>query len=130
MTGKIDRFMADAFHQAAIAGEHVGMVIDDIVAKFGGQLLLGQRHADRGGNALPQRSGRHFDALGVTILGMARGPGAELAKVFDLLDRHILVAAQVEQAVEQHRAVPGGEDKAIAIGPVGGGGIELEIIGE
>jgi hypothetical protein len=56
--------------------------------------------------------------------------GPVLAKVFDLLDRHILVAAQVEQAVKQHRAVPGGEDKAIAIGPVGGGGIELEKIGE
>ena len=65
------------------------MVIDDVIAKFGGQLLFGQRHTDRGRHALPQRPGRHLDTLGVTILGMARGFCAELAEVLDLLDCHV-----------------------------------------
>ena len=41
--------VADAFHQAAVAEEHVGVVVDDGVAgavELLRQQLLGQRHAD------------------------------------------------------------------------------------
>ena len=33
MAGERDRFLADAFHQAAVAGDHVGAVVDEIVAE-------------------------------------------------------------------------------------------------
>ena len=44
--------------------------------------------------------------------------------------RHLGVAGEIKQRVEQHRAVPGGEHEAVAVGPVGVGGIELQEAGE
>ena len=35
MTGKIDRLMADAFLQAAIAGDHIGVMVDEVAADSG-----------------------------------------------------------------------------------------------
>ena len=73
MAGERDRFLADAFHQVAVGGEHVGLVIDDAVAELGGQMPLGDRHADRVGEALAERAGGGLDAGRVTeIFRMAR----------------------------------------------------------
>ena len=33
MPGKRDRLLADAFHQAAVAGQHIGVVVDEVVAE-------------------------------------------------------------------------------------------------
>ena len=71
MAGQRDRFLADAFHQAAIAGDHVGVVIDQSLPKRGRELPLGERHADRIGDALAERPGRRLDAGRVAVLGMA-----------------------------------------------------------
>ena len=67
-----DRFLRDAFHQVAVGGEHIGVMVDDLLAELGGQHLLRQRHADRGGDALAERAGGGLDALGVEVLGMTR----------------------------------------------------------
>ena len=41
MAGERDRFLADAFHQVAVGGEHVGVMVDDVAAE------LAQRDAAR-----------------------------------------------------------------------------------
>ena len=49
-------FMGDAFHQAAVTGEDIGVVVDDLVIlaiKLRAQCLLRDRHAHRIGEALP-----------------------------------------------------------------------------
>ncbi|CEG09407.1 hypothetical protein BN961_02833 [Afipia felis] len=46
MACKRDGFLADAFHQVAIGGEHVGGVIDDVAAELGREVTLRERHAD------------------------------------------------------------------------------------
>ena len=74
-----DRLLADALHQVAVGGEHVGMVIDD-VAEIGRQHPLRERHANRGREPLAQRSGRRLDAERVAIFGMTWRLGAELAE--------------------------------------------------
>ena len=99
--GHRDRFLRHAFHQVAVGGEHVGVMADHLLAEFGGQHLFRQRHADRGGDALAERAGGGLDALGVEVLGMARRQRSELAEILDLVERHVLVAGQVQQA---HRA--------------------------
>jgi hypothetical protein len=38
MAREAARFVADAFHQIAVAGDHVGLVIDQAVAKARGQM--------------------------------------------------------------------------------------------
>ena len=77
MTGKIDRLVADAFLQAAISGDHIGIVIDEIVAERARQHTLGQRHADGGRNALAERAGRRLDAQRMTIFRMTGRRGCQ-----------------------------------------------------
>ncbi len=84
------------------------------------------RHADRVGEALSQRAGRRLDAGRVPVLGVAGGLGAELAEALDLADVHARIAGEIEQRVEQHRAVPGRQHEAVAVGPLGIGGIEAQ----
>ena len=52
VSGERDRLLADAFHQVAVGGEHIGVMVDDVAAEFGGEMPLGDRHADRIAEAL------------------------------------------------------------------------------
>ena len=126
MAGERRRLVADALHQAAVAGDDVGVVVDQLVAEAGGQVALGQRHADRVGEALAQRPGRGLDAERVAVLGVAGGAGAQLAEALQLVQRHVRIAGEVEQRVEQHRAVAGRQHEAVAVGPVGMLRVELQ----
>ena len=89
LAGEPDRLVADPLHQAAVAGDHPGVVVDDLAPEARREALLGDRHADRVGEPLAERPGRRLDALGVAVLGMPGGPRPELAEVLDLLDRHL-----------------------------------------
>ena len=77
---------------------------------------LGDRHADGVGEALAERSGGGLDAGGVAVLGMARGHRVELAEAPELVEGQ-RVAAEVEQRVEEHRAVPVREHEAVPVRP-------------
>ena len=127
MPGKADGFLADALHQAAVAGDYPSAVIDKIVTENGIQVALGHRHADRHCQPLPQRPGGGFNAGKLEIFGVAGAGTAELAKVPDVFDRRASIAGQVKQRIQQHRAMAGGQDEAIAIGPIGPAGIELQM---
>ena len=77
--------MGDTFHQAAVAHEGVGVVVNDVVTRLVellGHGLLGDRHADGIGDALTQRTGRGFNARRVTVLRVTRGARVQLAEVF------------------------------------------------
>ena len=126
MAGERDRLLADALHQIAVGGEHIGAMIDQLAAELGGEVSLGDRHADRIGKALAERSGRRLHARGQEILRMAGRDRAELAEALDLLDRHLLVAEQMEQRIDQHRAVAGREHEAVAVGPGRIGRVEFQ----
>ena len=63
----------------------------------------------------------------VAVLGMAGGAAAELAEALQLVDASCsAVAGEVQQRIEQHRAVAGREHEAVAVGPVGMRRIEFE----
>ena len=62
----------------------------------------------------------------MAVFRVAGGLGAELTELLQLLDRHVRVAGQIEQRVEQHRAVAGREHEAVAVGPLRLLGIEAE----
>ena len=126
MAGERDRFLADAFHEAAIAAEHISVMIDEVFAEARCLQPFGERHADGIAEPLAERPGRHFDAVGVATLGMAGATAAELAEILDLAHRHVGIAGQMQQRIEQHRAVAVREDEAVAVGPMRRGGIEFE----
>ena len=129
MAGQRDRLLADPFHQAAVAGEAKGAVIDDRT-EARGQMPLGDRHADGIGDALAERPGRRLDAGGVAEFGMACGSRAELPEAAELVEVYVLVAEEMQEGVEQHRAVTGRQDEAVAIGPGGRRRIEGQEAGE
>ena len=109
--------MRYAFHQAAVAHEDVGVVIDDVQTvfiKFGGKDFFRQCHTHSVGNALSQRAGGGFHAVGVAVFGVAGGFAVQLAEVFQVFNAQV-VAGQVQQAVQQHGRVAVGEDEAVAV---------------
>ena len=113
-SGERAGLVRDALHEAAVADEHVGAVVDDRVAgpvELRGEELLGERHADRVGEALAERAGRRLDAGRGADLGMARRLRVQLPEALELLDRKV-VAGQVQQRVEQHRAVAVGQRRS------------------
>ena len=101
-------------------------VIDDGAAEHGGEVPLRDRHADRIGQTLAERPGGGFDAGGVAVLRVSGRERAELAEALDLVDGHRLVAGEIQQRIEQHRAVAGREHEAVAVGPGRIGRVEFE----
>ena len=83
--------MAYAFHQAAIASNNKSMMIHQIMAIAGSQMALRHGHANRISNALTKRSGGSFNALSMPKLRMARGTRAQLSKLLDLINGHIVI---------------------------------------
>ncbi len=119
-TGQRADLVADALHQTAVAEEHIGVVIDDGMAglvELRGQHFFGQRHAHAVGDALAQRAGGGFHAGGVAHFGVARRFAVHLAEALEFLDRQV-VAGEMQQGVNQHRAVAVGQHEAVAVGPV------------
>ena len=122
--------MGDALHHAAVAQDAVGVVVDHreaFAVELGGQMLFRHGHADRICDALTQRAGGGFNADGVAILRMAGGLGAKLAELLEVLNGQA-VSEQVQKAVHQHGAVAGGEHEAVAVGPLGIGGVVLHLL--
>ena len=113
--------VGDALHQAAVAHEHVGVVVNDLesgTVEVSLEDLLGKGHADRVGDALPERAGGSLDAVSVAVLRMSRGLGVELAEVLEILHAHV-VAGEMEKGVEEHGAVAVRKDETVAVIPLG-----------
>ena len=116
--------VADALHQAAVAQEHIGHVVHDVQAlavflavELFGQHLFGQRHAHGVGDALAQGAGGGFHARGDVYFGVAGGFAVQLAELFQLVHGQV-VACQVQQGINQHRAMAVGQHKTVAVGPL------------
>ena len=111
----------------AVAADREGAVVDQLVAGAvvaRGQHGLGQRQADRHGDALAERPGGGLDPGGVAALGVPGGGAAELAEALQVVEREP-VAGEVEARVEQHRGVAGRQHEAVAVEPVGVGRVVL-----
>jgi len=73
-------------------------------------------HPDAVTESLSERSGGDFNAYCVAAFRMAWGLAAPLAETFEFVERQV-VAGEMQQAVEQHRAMPGRQHKSIAVEP-------------
>ena len=131
------RLGGDSLHQIAVGRDHERAVIEEVEAgaiEVRGQHALGDRHPDRVGEALTERSGGGLDARREPVLGMAGRARAELAEAAQLVEREV-EAGEVEETVEERRGVAGREHEAVAIEPVGRGRVETqgarpELVGE
>jgi hypothetical protein len=61
------------------------------------------------------------------VPGCAR---AQLAEILQLFDGELRVAHQVQQGIDQHRPVPGGQDEPVPVGPQRVGGVEFQMLFE
>src|SRR5271157_1987542 len=114
-------FVADAFHQVAVAADSIDAVIKEIVAvpvELRSQPALRDGEADRVADSLAERAGGGLDSRRKAVLGVSWRLRVPLAKAFDLIQREV-VASQVEQGIKQHGRVAVGEDESVASGPVG-----------
>ena len=91
---------------------------------------VGEREADRIGETLAERAGGRLDAGREAVFGVAGRARAQLAEVLQLIQRHVGVAGEMQKRIEQHRAVAGRQDEAVAVGPVRLRGVELHELGE
>src|SRR5271157_3543773 len=114
-------FVADAFHQVAIAADSVDAVIKEIVAvlvELRSQPALRDGEANRVADALAERAGGGLDSRRKAVLGVSWRLRVPMAKAFDLIQREV-VASQVEQEIKQHGRMAIGEDESVASGPMG-----------
>ncbi len=128
--GQRGDFVGDTFHHAAVAEEHVGVVVDDGVAvtvELGGEHFFGQGEAHGVGDTLAERAGGGLDARGVAVFRVARGAAVQLAEAFDVIDGDV-VAGQVQQRVDQHRTVAVGQHEAVTVGKVRVARVVLQIV--
>ena len=110
----------DAFHQIAVADQHIRVMIDDLMSRsvvVCGEISFRDGDADAIGESLTERTGRRLDSRRQSALRMSRRLAAPLAKLFDLLQGQI-VAREMQQAVKQHRAMSGRQNKPVAIKPM------------
>ena len=84
---------------------HVAVAAENPGAVAGGLHLRRQGKADAHRQALPERTRRHLDAADELALGMARRPGAELAEVLHLVHGETVHAREVEEGIDERRAV-------------------------
>src|SRR5207302_924703 len=106
-----------------------GSMIDDLVAgsvETMSQRSLGDRHPDCVGAALTERTGRRFDARSDAELRMAGRAAPPLTKCLQILQGQV-VSGQMQEAVEKHASMPGGEHKAVAVGPFGVARVVLQV---
>ncbi len=111
--------MRQPLHQAAVTDEGPGKMIDyrrAATVEACSENLFGQRHADRIRQALRERAGGCLHAWRDADLGVTGRPGVKLAKIAQLFKRQV-VAGQMQQRIQQHRAVPVREHEAVTIRP-------------
>ena len=113
--------MGNAFHETAIAHEGIGVVVDDVVAvaiELRSQQRFAERHADRIGNALAQWPGRGLHPRRDADLRVARRARMQLTELLEFFDGQV-VAGEMQQGIDQHRAMTVRQDEAVAVGPGG-----------
>ena len=127
-SGKADGLLADTLHQTAVARDAPGMVIDDLGPPTGAQGCLGHGKAHGIGQPLTKRAGGGFDPGGMAIFGVARRDRAQLPEIADLFQRHVGIAGQMQQRIQQHRAMARAQDEPVTIGPMRRAGIEFQML--
>ena len=108
MTGKANCLVVDTFHQASVACDHPGFMVDEFVTEHGVQMPLGNCHTNGHRQTLPQRTGRGFNTFEFKIFRVARTWAVQLAEIADVIHRRLCIAGQVQGGVGQHGTMSGG----------------------
>ena len=86
------------------------------------QQFLGQRHAHAVGQPLAQRAGGGLHAGRFAVFRMPGRGRMQLAEILQIFQGE-RIAGQVQDRIEQHRAVAVGDHETVAVEPVRVGGV-------
>ena len=116
-------------HHVAIAGDEIHVVVDDLLVAIenGAEVRLPNSHSDGVANSLSERAGSRLDSGCVAKLGMSRRLALPLPELLQVIESEI-IAREIENTVQQHRRVAGGQDEAIAIEPARIRGIVAQVL--
>ncbi|MNE27528.1 hypothetical protein D3C80_1209410 [compost metagenome] len=89
--------------------------------------LFGKGKTNSVGQTLAERTGGGLDAWGVTELRVARGAAVQLTEGLEVVDGDV-IAGQVQQRVDQHRAVTVGQHEAVTVGEGWIARVVLEVV--
>ena len=125
LPGERSRLARHPLHQVAVGNQRKHPVVHE-PRELRPERPFGDGHAHRVPGPLPERPGRRFDARGREGLGMPRGAALPLPEVADVVEAH-RIAREMQQGVEQHRAVARRKDEAVPVRPmrIGGTGREM-----
>ena len=127
MPGQRYDLLSHALLEAAVPDEGVGVMIDEVPSEPFAQERFGKRHSGRVGDALAQGARRDLDPAGRVELRMALAVGSEFAEALDVVEGDLLVAAEVQEGIQQHRSVAVRLDDAVPVEPQRILRIELEV---
>jgi hypothetical protein len=91
-----------------------------------GQQTFSESHPHGVGEALSERSGSRFNAGGDTQFGMSGGSGMQLPEALEFVDGQV-VAAQMQQGIDQHRTMSVGQHETVAVDPLRVGRIVFQV---
>ena len=124
------RFMGGAFHDIAVAHEHVRTVIHYRVARSienARQMRLRHCHAQCIHESLSERACGRLDTRRKPVFGMPRRLASPLTKTDDLMERKV-ITAQMENRVKKHGGMTAREHEAVPVKPVGISGIIAQVV--
>ena len=119
-SGQCAGFVADAFHQVAVAQQSIGVMIHHLKAGpvvHSRKVLLRHRHAHSHANTLSQRSCGRFHAVCIAVFGVSGRPGVPLPEALQVVQRHI-VPGEKQCGIEQCRCVSVRQHKAVPVRPL------------
>ncbi len=91
--------MADAFHEAAVTKECIGVVVDyreAFLVELGSKHLFCQCHADGVGNALAKGTGGGLYAGCRFIFRVSSGAAVQLSEILQVLKSEVIAAVLQE----------------------------------
>ena len=115
------RLIAYALLKAAVTAEHIGVVVDYVIAGLvekGGKVSFRNRHADGVGNALAEGTGGGLYAVRPAVFGVSGRSGAELTESHKVFLGHV-IAEEVQKRIEHCRAVTCRKNESVAVVPLG-----------
>ncbi len=130
VSGERGRFRRDSLHEVSVRDQRIRAVIDDgetALVEPSRERPLGDRHSNGVRRTLAERAGGRLDSRGQSKFGMTWRAASPLAEGFQVVHRQV-VAREVKERVEKHRAMPGREHEAVAIGEARVPGIVPQVV--
>src|SRR4029453_689605 len=114
--------VAHALFEVAVGADREHVVVTNVLAEALAEVPLDDADAYPVAEALSEWAGRDLDAGGVAAFRVTGRARPELAELFEVVGLEG-VPGEGQHRVKEHGCVPGRQDEAVTVGPIGVGGV-------